>query len=323
MYVPSQLASKDMSRGTRPPRGQQVAVLAALSILLAGGLAWFLLRQPGDGRSSPSSSPSKQTSPTVGKIVFAGANGLIIMRGDGTALRQLTRNAGDEEPVWSPEGTRIAFVRSQAGQADIYSVRPNGKGLRRLTNDGRSSSPAWSPDGRTLAFVRETEGNSAIWVMNADGGGGQRLTTPPMLAFTPAWSADGTRIAFAAYTGFGPSGPLPVQIYVMELTGKPQQLTHEEENLAEPAWSPDGTMVMFQEGASIVLVNRDGSGAHAIPIDLPLAMSPVWSPEGTRMAFAGGQEGDRTQIYVMDIGGSGLKRLTHGKGAFATPDWHS
>ena len=51
----------------------------------------------------------------------------------------------DEEPAWSPDGRKVAFVSSRRGRTDIYVVDVDGRNLRRLTADfGNSSNPAWA-----------------------------------------------------------------------------------------------------------------------------------------------------------------------------------
>jgi dipeptidyl aminopeptidase/acylaminoacyl peptidase len=84
--------------------------------------------------------------------------------------RRLTYRGGFS-PSWSPQGTKLAFVRSlRPGSSDIYIVRRNGRGLRRLTHRG-GYSPAWSPDGKRIAFLREGD----VYLANKGGGGLRRL----------------------------------------------------------------------------------------------------------------------------------------------------
>lgn len=71
----------------------------------------------------------------------------------GATPRRLTLRGG-ESPSWSPNGSKLAFVRRAsptASRGDIYTLKRNGRGLRRLT---RGFSPTWSPDGKWIAFTR-------------------------------------------------------------------------------------------------------------------------------------------------------------------------
>src|SRR5262245_59802778 len=142
----------------------------------------------------------------------AGGNGLIAfssfadgeadiytMNADGTNAVNITNKVGaDNNPAWSPDGTKIAF----GGVADvdgvntswIFTMNADGTDLVNLTNGPGappccSSVPDWSPDGTKIVY----EGNGAIWTMNADGTGQKSLTEQGNNG-SPAWSPDGKQI---------------------------------------------------------------------------------------------------------------------------------
>ena len=143
-------------------------------------------------------------SPNGGKIAFvsdrdgrAGCIGqpgcnteIYVMNADGSGQRNLTRNpARDDEPVWSPDGRKIAFVSRRDGKPEVYVMNADGSGQRNLTrNPGRDSAPAWSPDGRTIAFHSNRDRNTEIYVMNADGSGQRNLTRYRNNDVSFAWS---------------------------------------------------------------------------------------------------------------------------------------
>ena len=95
---------------------------------------------------------------------------------------------GDGDPVWSPDGRRLVFVRIRGGRSDIYVVDADGSRLRRLAHaiaftpkgggpsSGFGANPAWSPDGRTIAFMGNRDGTDDIFAVNADGSGLRNLT---------------------------------------------------------------------------------------------------------------------------------------------------
>jgi Tol biopolymer transport system component len=92
----------------------------------------------------------------------------------GGTPRRLTYRGGFS-PSWSPQGTKLAFVRrARQNQADIYIVGRNGRGLRRLTYRG-GFMPSWSPDGRWIAFIREGD----LYVVRTTGQGRRRLVDSP------------------------------------------------------------------------------------------------------------------------------------------------
>lgn len=78
---------------------------------------------------------------------------ILVMDAAGRDHARLTRNlVGDDNPTWSPDGNKIAFVRTRSpqnpGSSDIYVISIDGSGARRLTHNGvAEGSPAWQPTG--------------------------------------------------------------------------------------------------------------------------------------------------------------------------------
>lgn len=96
-------------------------------------------------------------------------------------------DADNQNPTWSPDGSRLAFNRFDKGKSGIHVANRDGSGLRRIT-PGRInvSDPAWSPDGAWIAFVR-TDGHGDLYVIHPDGTGLRQLTRTNAREFTPAW----------------------------------------------------------------------------------------------------------------------------------------
>jgi TolB protein len=139
----------------------------------------------------------------------------------------------DAEPDYSPDGTRIAFIRVrqliQKGDVSdltaLFVVNVDGSGLRRLTPwDMDVGLPSWSPDGSTIAFNSKDHSlgpagsPSQILVIGADGTGQKQLTSEKNAAsFWPSWSPDGSRIVFTRFV-FAPEGQ-PFGLYTMKADG--------------------------------------------------------------------------------------------------------
>jgi Tol biopolymer transport system component len=95
---------------------------------------------------------------------------------DGGSRRALSAGSGDEKPVWSPDGQRIAFVSTRDGRPEIYVAAWDGSGQTRVSRSGKNGSPAWAPDGRRIAFTSSSGTYSQIYVVNSDGTGEAPLT---------------------------------------------------------------------------------------------------------------------------------------------------
>lgn len=146
---------------------------------------------------SPGSSTAARSASTSGQIAFGtfgSKPGIFVVNGDGTRLRRLT-GGRDEDPAWSPDGRRIAFVRNiRIGwdrdepvlRSALFAVDSDGTRLVRLSPSGtHDENPTWSPDGRTIAFERGDRLGTDVWVMNPDGTRVRPLTRSRVLSRNP------------------------------------------------------------------------------------------------------------------------------------------
>ena len=109
-----------------------------------------------------------------------GNEDIYAMIADGSSLTNLTNDpSSDSEPVWSPDGTRIAFTTDRDLTLDIVVMNADGSGPLNLTSAGSLATdfePSWSPDGARIAFRSTRTLDYEIYVVSANGAGITNLT---------------------------------------------------------------------------------------------------------------------------------------------------
>ncbi len=266
----------------------------------------------------------------LGKIAFTrwedgSGYSIWVMEGHGG---NPVRLAGDgRHPVWSPDGTRIAFWSdlSPSVRAHVWIMNADGSNLANLTHDAAVDDldPVWSPDGARIAFTRWTPdggwGQPNIWVMDADGSKPVNLSSSSDYDDNPAWSPDGTKIAF---TRSPPEGCCP-DVWVMNADGSSAVSLTKGLSGGAPTWSPDGTKIAFTSPRDgnwdMYVMNADGSNSVNLTNNGGEVsnLEPTWSPDGTKIAFRRGGE-----IYVMGADGSNPLNVTYNLNAgVLQPRW--
>jgi Tol biopolymer transport system component len=104
----------------------------------------------------------------------------------------VSNNPGDDWwPVWSPDGTRIAFVSTDSdrpfGPGSLHAVNADGTGQIMLTPTDYASEPVWSPDGSRIAYTGVSGDQAHVFVANADGSGRVDVT-PDADSSRPIWT---------------------------------------------------------------------------------------------------------------------------------------
>jgi len=109
----------------------------------------------------------------------------------------------DDHPIWSPDGSKIAFHSDREGRRSIYVIGVDGSNLTGLTTGIGSNDdkyPEWSPDGQYIAFIRTygfiADGVPGLYVMRADGSGQTHLADGVNINAPPSWSPDSKKILF-------------------------------------------------------------------------------------------------------------------------------
>jgi Tol biopolymer transport system component len=280
------------------------------SVLLAALLALVSAVALASASTAESSFPGAN-----GKLVFTSPDGgIYVMDAAGGAPHKIPTPFWNTHPVWSPDGSRLAFSAPRArGSFGISVMDADGGGEKRLTSDPVvDGNPSWSPDGSRIAFASNRLGPTYVHIMGADGSNSHAVGPPN--STTPDWSPDGSLIAFAAPSGLAVMRP--------DGTGV-RNLTHHLDNDLYPSWSPDGRRLAYESDRDgtyeIWTVNADGSGQSRLTSGSRFVcpqggcsvprFRPSWSPDGKQIAFTHDRDG-RAQVYVMNADGTGQKRLT-------------
>jgi hypothetical protein len=171
---------------------------------------------------------------------------------DGTDLRRLTTAAQmDEQPAWSPDGTRLAFRSMRSGNWDIWVMAADGSEqvnlmVNELPATSTDATPAWSPDGLRIVYSSDIDNfaYAKLWTMRPDGSNKRRVL--PQAGTTdidrePSWSPDGSRIAFRRIG----SGGFGSEIMIATIaTGEVKRVELDGVQMF-PSWSPDGSLIAF------------------------------------------------------------------------------
>jgi Tol biopolymer transport system component len=229
--------------------------------------------------------------------------------------------------AWSPDGTKIAFVRGIAarGNQPLYVVNSDGSSANatEIPTTGGAGHPTFSADSGKIAFWHSNQ----IYTVNSDISS-PATPLPGASGQEPAWSPDGSRIAF---------GREGLNLQIIAAGGGTPLMIGSSSQFTFASWSPSGAQLAYHEQAGensyFRIVNADGSGNHGLPIVQGLnANGPAasWSPDGTRLVFQGFYFGDistsadnTNKVYIANADGSGsVTSLTPDQGAVATaPAW--
>ena len=213
---------------------------------------------------------------------------LYVMNDDGSNQTNLTNVlAPDVEPVWSPDGSKIAFVSDRDLPSEIYVMNADGSNITRLTNNFKSDrDPSWPPDGTKIVYVSDPDNVISlvdvnmyeIFVMNANGSNPVWLTDNDRYESDPAWSPDGTKIAFTSDRDAIP------EVYVMVANGGEQAIYVRVTTTGEN-YSSDNDIVTVMLGhltAPIMAGVRESDEYHNA-LDVVWAVTPEQQVNGDRI----------------------------------------
>ena len=249
------------------------------------------------------------------------------MKQDGSGAEKITESSGDIVnglPSWAPDGRRIAFVSTRAGNREIFVMKEDGTEVEQLTtHEANDEAPDWSHDGKSIVFHSQRDGNFELYRLDVGSKAVTRLTTHPGTDQYPDWSPDGRMIAFQRDSN----------IHVLDVrSGEVRRLQADAEIDDMPSWSRDGRRIAFMSRRdgypAIYVMNADGSGPVNVtpkPAEVPAnqwnSMWPSWSRDGKSIYFQGIRPESQpdVEIFVVRADGSETRRLTNAPGIDSRP----
>ena len=258
--------------------------------------------------------------------------------------QRLTQNPRLEHyPVWSPDGSRIAYIAPPqsltAYKKMLYTMSADGSEGKLVVPTARVLAgletgpigavamypPVWSPSGSHLAFLFDEEPSVSpgmtLYTVRKDGTEMTRIAEDAVS--TASWSPDGQRLAVAKYAG---EARETVALFTLAADGSDERLLTtitERETLDRNSaryrfgihtvsWSPDGTQILYScdDGACVVdiesgVVTGLVEGAPEWRDEPYIA---AWSPDGARVAIYTPGE-SYPQLYTMALDGTDRRDL--------------
>jgi Tol biopolymer transport system component len=338
------------------PAPSSLAIVATCLSLAACDGACLVGFDAGPAASAAAAAPAA-TLPEAAAPFTSGLSGTLVFQSDRAGrtkiyaldlatgqVKPLTSGDAwrDENPRWSPDGTRIAFKSNRAhytgnapeqGNADydLYTMAADGSDVRRLTTDpANEHDPTWAADGKSLVYSSDKDSRGDLYRLWLADGRVERLTRHFVgRAIMPTVSPDGSRVAFAAQTMRAGQFWL-FQVHILDLASKGTTPLAGSGGACWPAWMPDSSGLAYvrldQEPSSLERITLQGGARQALVKDAKLwSYYPDWSPDGRKVAFSVSpqhHEGEDWDLAIVDVNQPGtFVKLTTGPGNDRLPDW--
>ncbi|MCG2783726.1 MAG: hypothetical protein L6461_01325 [Anaerolineae bacterium] len=203
---------------------------------------------------------------------------------------------------WSPDSQKIVYESSQSwsnvSNIFVQNITGNENPIQLTNAQSHNYGAEWSPDGNFILFSSDRTGTTQVYIMNADGSHEYALTNGDKPNFGAKWSPDGTKIIFVSLRHEHDLSKCPYfqnpcnsEIYIMNADGSKQtRLTNSPGEDSEPVWSPDEKYIAFMS-------YRDEPNFKKCEINC------------------------NSEIYVMDIEGKNIARLTNNQTHDFLPGW--
>jgi len=273
------------------------SVFSRIAPALLGALFFFLAAVPLSAQS-PNQYPLLRK-PTISKtqIAFSYGGDLWIIDRSGGEARRLTSDIGIEiDPIFSPDGSLIAFTGEYDGNEDVYVIPAAGGLPKRLTSHpGSDQVVGWTRDGKRILFRSNRDSYSGfmrLYTVSLSGGLPEVLPLP--MAVEGSYSPDSSHLAYVPFTNFRESWQFH------------RGLKHYRGGTASPIW----------------IAKLSDSSVEKVPRKDSNDSSPMWV--GDKVYFLSDRDGP-VNLYVYNAGTKQVKEALPSNGvdiksASAGPD---
>ena len=212
------------------------------------------------------------------------------------------------QPVWSPDGKRIAAVSSQFGRASVILVPAAGGQVERITKGAGLQFPlAWFPDGIRLAYGATDRAGIAAFVVDTRSGTTVPLVPNEKRAYAGFPSPDGKHVVYRVRDG------ARTTLWVADSAGgDPRQLTTEGFEDVD-AWSPDSREILYESRRTgttdLWVAPISGEKPRQLTRDVRNDYAGTWSPDGKWVAFIS-DRGRQSDVWLVPAAGGPEQRVT-------------
>lgn len=208
---------------------------------------------------------------------------------------------GGGKALYSPDGTRIAFISSTLHTPpDLWVMNADGSGARRLTSRGASAF-RWSRSGAQIMFTANRKGYGEVLTIDPDGGEEQRMAGLPPNASIPGYSPDGKFFAFIA-----PDQGDTLGLWIGTADGKRIEPVTDKISVRSFFWDRESRRIYYEAGKQygVGLWMIDLATMEQRNLVNKYIGTPVYSAGSDRIAFTYPTDPGVFEIHVIKPDGS-------------------